>query len=257
MSTRIRTAFLDFDGTLGGMAAGHYALYVRACAEHGVAVSSPEVTPTGEVVAAAATAALAELELDDAWARFNTPLGPDHREVSGSHDDFRTLRAEIAIDRLRAAGVEADDESFEAIGQRIAILEEEPEHYSLYEETLPAIERLGRNGVDCIVVSNHVWTLPEILRQLDGHARFEGVVTSARVGYRKPHPAIFEAALRLGSGTPEETLMVGDNISADIEGGRAVGLRPVLIDRSDTPAEPPEGAVLVTSLLDLPLEWPP
>ena len=64
-------------------------------------------------------------------------------------------------------------------------------------------------------------------------------------------------ALRLGSGTPEETLMVGDNISADIEGGRAVGLRPVLIDRSDTPAEPPEGAVLVTSLLDLPLEWPP
>ena len=256
MSTRIRTAFLDFDGTLGGMAAGHYALYVRACEEYGVAVSSLEAATTGEMVAAAATAALAELELDDAWARFNTPLGPDHREISGSHDDFRALRAEIAVDRLRAAGVEADDDSFGAIGQRIAVLEEEPEHYSLYDETLPAIERLGRSGIECIVVSNHIWTLPEIVRHLDGRARFEGVVTSARVGYRKPHPAIFEAALRLGSGAPEETLMVGDNVSADIEGGRGVGLRPVLIDRSDTPAEPPEGAVVVASLLDLPLEWP-
>lgn len=245
MTTPIRTAFLDFDRTLGTMTAGHYALYVRACEEHGVAASM---------------ASLRDLELEDAWARFDTPQGPDHRAISASHEDFRALRAEIAVERLHASGVEADDDTFEAIGQRIALLEEEPEHYWFYDETIPAIERLGQAGIECIVVSNHVWTLPQIVRHLDGRARFEAVVTSARVGYRKPHPAIFEAALRLGTGAPEETLMVGDNVHADIEGGRRAGLRPVLINRSPDPprelAVPPEGTLVVTSLLDLPLEWP-
>jgi putative hydrolase of the HAD superfamily len=240
MTTRIRTALLDFDGTLGGMTAGHYDLYVRACEEFGVSASKE---------------ALQQLELDDAWARFDTPQGPDHRTISASHDDFVAIRVEIAIERLRASGVETDAETFVRIGERISRLEEEPEHYHFYEDTIPAIERLAQHGVESIIVSNHVWTLPEIIRQLDGHARFEAVVTSARVGYRKPHPAIFEAALRLGTGAPEETLMVGDNPRADIEGGRAVGLRPVLIDRSGAGREI-EGAVVVSSLLDLPLEWP-
>lgn len=240
MTTRIRTALLDFDGTLGGMTAGHYDLYVRACAEYGVSASQ---------------AALQQLELDDAWARFDTPQGPDHRAISGSHEEFVAVRIEIAVERLRATGVEADPETFARIGRRISELEEEPEHYYFYEDTIPAIERLGRNGVEAIIVSNHVWTLPEIIRHLDGHARFEGVVTSARVGYRKPHPAIFEAALRLGTGAAEETLMVGDNPRADVEGGRAVGLRPVLIDRTGA-ARKVDGGVVISSLLDLPLEWP-
>jgi len=240
VTTRIRTALLDFDGTLGGMTAGHYDLYVRACEEYGVAASQ---------------AALQRLELDDAWARFDTPQGVDHRAISGSHDDFLAVRVEIAIVRLRAAGVEADVETFARIGERIAVLEEEPEHYYFYEDTIPAIERLGRNGVEAIIISNHVWTLPDIIRHLDGHARFEGVVTSARVGFRKPHPGIFEAALRLGTGAPVETLMVGDNPRADIEGGRAAGLRPVLIDRTGEAREV-EGGIVVSSLLDLPLEWP-
>jgi putative hydrolase of the HAD superfamily len=241
MSTRIRTALLDFDGTLGGMTAGHYDLYVRACEEYGVSASK---------------SALQQLELDDAWERFQTPQGPDHREISATHGDFTAIRVEIAIERLRATGVQADAETFAMIGERISRLEEQPEHYHFYDDTIPAIERLARNGIESIIVSNHVWTLPEIVRQLDGHARFEGVITSARVGYRKPHPAIFQAALRLGSGAPKETLMVGDNPRADIEGGRAVGLRPVLIDRSGTARDIEDGLV-VSSLLDLPLEWPP
>jgi HAD superfamily hydrolase (TIGR01549 family) len=241
LSTRIRTAFLDFDRTLGEMTQGHYALYVQACEEHGVA---------------AKIEALQALELDDAWARFDTPEGPDHRPVSTSHEAFRAARATIAIERLRAAGVEADDATFSAIGERTSELEEQPEHYRLYDDAIPAIGRLGRHGIEAIVVSNHVWALPEIVRQLDGHARFEGVITSARVGYRKPHPAIFEAALRLGSGAPEATLMVGDSVRADVEGGRRAGLRPVLIDRSSDPVTELEGALVVTTLLDLPLEWP-
>ena len=82
-----------------------------------------------------------------------------------------------------------------------------------------------------IIVSNHVWRLPEIIRGLGASSRFEGVITSARVGVRKPHPGIFEAALRL-AGTPvDATIYVGDSVKHDVQGARGVGMGSILIDR--------------------------
>ena len=66
------------------------------------------------------------------------------------------------------------------------------------------------------------------------------VVTSVEVGVRKPHPAIYRAALdRLGIG-PGEALFVGDNPVADYEGPTAAGMRAYLIDpaaRHPVPAD--------------------
>jgi 4-nitrophenyl phosphatase len=45
----------------------------------------------------------------------------------------------------------------------------------------------------------------------------------------KPHPPMFEAALRLLGTLPDETLMVGDRFSTDIEGAQQVGLRTALM----------------------------
>lgn len=52
-------------------------------------------------------------------------------------------------------------------------------------------------------------------------------VTPAIIG--KPKPAMFEVALaRLGS-KPEETLMIGDRINTDIEGGNNAGLQTAMV----------------------------
>ena len=52
-----------------------------------------------------------------------------------------------------------------------------------------------------------------------------------RGGARKPDPAIFEPALELAGCGPEEALHVGDTPEEDVEGARAAGIRPLLIDR--------------------------
>jgi putative hydrolase of the HAD superfamily len=64
---------------------------------------------------------------------------------------------------------------------------------------------------------------------LDG--AMDGIVTSAQVGARKPDPAIFLPALRLADCSPDEVLYVGDTPEEDLEGGRAAGIRTLLIDR--------------------------
>jgi 4-nitrophenyl phosphatase len=45
----------------------------------------------------------------------------------------------------------------------------------------------------------------------------------------KPHPPMFEAALHLLGTSPNETLMIGDRLTTDIEGAYQVGLRTALV----------------------------
>ena len=236
-TTPIRTVCFDFDQTLGYMQPSHWAAYEEAARAAGIDV-------TAEALAAGGT--------EGGWARWSTPLGPVHLDESRSHESFRELRATLAIERFRAAGV-PDGPALLDAGRRAALIEEESTRYVLYRDTLPALERLHDAGVTSIIVSNHIWALPEIVHALTGDL-IAHVVTSARVGVRKPHPAIFEAALALTSTPADETLMVGDSVSADVRGAERVGMHAVLIDHSGM-VSPPEDVRTIRSLLDVPLEW--
>jgi putative hydrolase of the HAD superfamily len=228
-----RTVLFDFDRTLGQYRS-HYGIYVRAAAEFGVAITED---------------ALASADLDDAWARWMTPRGPEHREESKSEEAFAEVRKTIAITRFRAAGVDVDEATLTAIAERIVTLEYAPEFFMLYDDTVPALDRLARAGVQSIIVSNHMWRLPEVIRALGVSSRFEGVITSARVGVRKPHPEIFEAALRLAATPVDQTIYVGDSYKHDVEGARGVGMASILIDRPS-----PDGATrYATAEVDVPV----
>ncbi|MBE2183389.1 MAG: HAD family hydrolase [Anaerolineae bacterium] len=53
-------------------------------------------------------------------------------------------------------------------------------------------------------------------------------ISAADVGYLKPHPEIFRAALECVGARPEETVFVGDDLEADIAGSQAAGMHAVL-----------------------------
>jgi HAD superfamily hydrolase (TIGR01450 family) len=71
----------------------------------------------------------------------------------------------------------------------------------------------------------------------DGVYPATGVVTGAIQGATgvepyvvgKPHPAIFQAALRTLGAAPEETLMVGDQLDTDILGANQAGIDSALV----------------------------
>ena len=88
----------------------------------------------------------------------------------------------------------------------------------MYADTRPALERLKAVGLRIGIVSNHVWRLPEVVEGLGLGPYVDATFTSARIGYRKPHPAIFRAALEAMGVTAEAALFVGDSVSHDVEG---------------------------------------
>ena len=62
-------------------------------------------------------------------------------------------------------------------------------------------------------------------------------VSSSQHGFMKPHPSIFEAALKLAGVSAADAVMVGDSLTQDIDGARRVGMRGVLVRRSDADRE--------------------
>jgi FMN phosphatase YigB (HAD superfamily) len=59
---------------------------------------------------------------------------------------------------------------------------------------------------------------------------FEAVVVSDAVGWRKPHPRIFEHALRAMDIVPADALFVGDRLELDVDGAAGSGIDAVWVD---------------------------
>ena len=93
-----------------------------------------------------------------------------------------------------------------------------------------ALARLGEAGVRLVVVSNADGTVEEGLTRAGLRPHFHAVIDSHVVGFEKPDPRIFAAALARAQSDPARTLHVGDVYAADVLGARAAGLPAVLLD---------------------------
>lgn len=80
------------------------------------------------------------------------------------------------------------------------------------------------------------------LEQMGVAQRLDVAVFSSEVGWRKPHPAIFERAVEAIGVEPETTLFVGDTLATDIAGAKALGMHTcqALWFRADDDPDAPE-----------------
>ena len=125
-----------------------------------------------------------------------------------------------------------------------------------YPESLDVLEELRSRGLRLAVCSNWDWDLDRHLAETGVLDLVDARVSSAWVGARKPHARIFEATLAEVGATAAETVFVGDNWRADVEGPLALGMRPVHVWRhGDDPGDwiphPPADTGEVPRILDL------
>lgn len=66
---------------------------------------------------------------------------------------------------------------------------------------------------------------------------FKTVTNSEMVGVKKPNPKIFNFALQTAKAIPKESIMIGDNIEADISGAINVGMDAIYFDYSKSNVE--------------------
>ena len=64
---------------------------------------------------------------------------------------------------------------------------------------------------------------------------FDQVIDSEMAGVKKPNPYIFQLALDKAGVTSEKSLMIGDNLEADILGAQAVGFHTLHFNGHNEP----------------------
>jgi REG-2-like HAD superfamily hydrolase len=160
-----------------------------------------------------------------------------------------SFRRTVEIDAAAIAelGLEPMPDAFY---RRLAELFMLTSHWHIFPDAYATLIELKERGLIVGAVSNWVWNLPELLHALDLVRHFDFIAASARIGFEKPHPKIFEWALEQAAVPPDTVIHVGDHIGADVEGAQAVGMAAVLIDRAERfqPADLPDGVPLIRTL---------
>ena len=124
-------------------------------------------------------------------------------------------------------------------------------HFHLYDEAEAALRELAARDLKIGLISNSHRKLDDFVEHFKLHGLVAAAVSSAQHGYCKPHPSIFQAALTQAGVGAGESLMVGDSLTHDVHGARAVGMRGVLLHRAGGPL-PDVDVPVIRNLTDLP-----
>ena len=210
----IEAVFFDLYGTLAGFSPSRYEVQSAACAEVGIDVTAQGI--------------LDGYALADAFmARQNStrPLRAlDAREREAFFAEYERLV-------VSGSGVEIDTATALDIWRRVQRI---PYGMRAFDDVAPALDILKMRGLTLGIVSNMNRRGDDLIESLGLTPYVDFAVTSLEAGAEKPHPPIFMAALARAGIEPDEAVHVGDQIESDVEGARAVGINPVLVDRDGT-----------------------
>lgn len=103
------------------------------------------------------------------------------------------------------------------------------QHWIPGPETEAVLTALAQRGFRQAILSNaaHDADVQYLVDKAGFRGTLDFALSSAAIGYRKPHPAAFQAALNRWGALPGQVLMVGDTLNADILGAINSGIRCV------------------------------
>ncbi len=110
-------------------------------------------------------------------------------------------------------------------------LDEILNHNELVEGTIPLLDYLIAKDYKLHILSNGFEEVTYRKCEFSGIRSYFQTITSAdEINIRKPQPEIYEYALKKAGASPFETMMIGDDWTADVEGAKAFGLKVVFFD---------------------------
>ena len=103
---------------------------------------------------------------------------------------------------------------------------------TLAEEALDCVRRLAADYRVAVVSNTHAPELvPGLMRRLGLDVLIPDVFTSVEIGWRKPHPSIYQHVVATDRVDAGDAVFVGDNPIADVAGPRAFGMTAFHITR--------------------------
>ncbi|EPR12329.1 HAD family hydrolase [Ruminiclostridium papyrosolvens] len=105
--------------------------------------------------------------------------------------------------------------------------------WQLYDDTIPCLENTKNKGYHNIIVSNHVPELTLLVDELGISRFFEGIYSSADIGFEKPNIQAYKKVMSELRDVCEAT-MIGDSYDADILGAVNAGINAILVRKENS-----------------------
>lgn len=100
----------------------------------------------------------------------------------------------------------------------------------LFEGTLSILNYL-RDKYELHIITNGFEEAQERkMQNANIRSYFKTITNSEMVGVKKPNPKIFNFALDSAKASPNESVMIGDSLEADIEGAHNIGMETIYFD---------------------------
>ncbi|SDQ48328.1 YjjG family noncanonical pyrimidine nucleotidase [Flagellimonas zhangzhouensis] len=188
-----------------------------------------------------------EVELEvflEVYSPINFQMWALYRENKITKSALRYQRLRLTFDKL---GAEVSDEIIDVLAHEYI------EHLSSFTHLLPnsleILDYLSPKYRLHIITNGFQEVQEKKMKGSQIHHYFEIIVNSEMAGVKKPHPQIFELALTEANVHPKNSIMIGDNLEADILGAKAMGMQVVHYNSNGEPDH--SECVIVNDLIEI------
>ena len=186
---------------------------------------------------AAAMPLLEAAEVDSLVADLieSSRLGDHARAVSTETPPTIPAADVLIAASLERQGLAADADVVKSIRRAMAI--PVADRMKPLPGAIELLAEIRRLGLKSIIASNTYWRDAESywddFRLLGMADHVDAIVTSVDAGHLKPHPAVFEMAVRVAGCPPERCVVIGNREENDVEPALALGMRTILVYPDD------------------------
>ncbi|WP_350293618.1 YjjG family noncanonical pyrimidine nucleotidase [uncultured Croceitalea sp.] len=168
---------------------------------------------------------LLENEVDVALDEFLSVYVPINLQYWKLYRDEKVTKSELRYQRLKKT---FDAIAFEVSDSLIHTLSEEyikhlSSHNHVFPYTYEVLDYLKPKYKLHIITNGFQEIQDKKLKKASLYDYFDKIVNSEMAGVKKPNPQIFELALNLAKTHAKNSVMIGDNLEADILGAQDLG----------------------------------
>tara|TARA_B100000787_G_C16199059_1_gene303390 strand:- start:4668 stop:5351 length:684 start_codon:yes stop_codon:yes gene_type:complete len=168
-----------------------------------------------------------------------------YREEKVSKEELKYLRLKETFDAL---DYYVNDVTIHYLSEEYIV--NLPNHNHLFEGTFEILDYL-QSKYQLHIITNGFEEIQTQKMEKSGISKFfTAVITSESVGVKKPNPKVFEFALDKVNTTAANSIMIGDNLEADIQGALNCGIKAIHYN-SEKINLIPENIISINHLIDL------
>ena len=187
------------------------------------------------------------VEIDDFLAQYNPINQSCWRLYRQNKISQKELRKQRLIQTFKSLNIQISKKNLKEISnQYVENLSKFP---YLFDGTNDLLKHLKKNYRLHIITNGFHEVQNFKIKNSGLNPYFNFIFTAEKVGFKKPHPKIFETAMNTAGSTPYSSLMIGDSFEADIKGALDLGMQALHFNSHNEPEH--KSCIIIYSLKEI------